>query len=107
MLIPLEKLLEGRKGARKRRQTGNVGMTELVKRKREKEKRKQEYLQKQKKTPKAEKPKKKDATQPIGRTKRKQARGGLKKKAPSMKPRAGGLKGDWCAVGTLCFGGQG
>lgn len=102
MLIPLKKLLEGRKGARKRRQRGNVGMTELVKRKRDKqrakEQRKQDYLSKQKKskvakTPKPEKPKKKDPTQPTRKAKRKAARGGLTKKPPKTIVKPGGLKG--------------
>lgn len=112
MLIPLEKLLEGRKGGRKRRQRGNIGMTELVKRKRDKkrakEQRRQAYLQKQKddqqkkqdklpsklqKTPKPEKSKKKDPTQPTTTAKRKRARGGLAKKPPKTTVKPGGLKG--------------
>jgi len=86
MLIPLKKLLEGRKGKRKSRQRGNVGMTELVKRKQKKK-------QQQQKTPKPQKPQKKDAAQPTAKAKRKAARGGLAKAPPKTKVKPGGLKG--------------
>lgn len=86
MLIPLKKLLEGRKSKRKSRQRGNVGMTELVKRKQKKK-------QKQQQTPKKQKPQKKDPTQPTTKAKRKMARGGLAKAPPKTKVKPGGLKG--------------